>query len=365
MDAVVGVSNRAGVTDALDEALRGISNPQGIIFTADYSRLVDIGKELKERFPEAQMIGTSGTAYYNTTIAESGLLIVTAIKSRAVVSANVIQNLSTRPLSELYRLKDSVQKVGPGSGDTVCLEFCTNDEEQLVSTFNVILEKKKVPLIGGTVFGAPAGKPPIVIVNGKAFTDACGYMIVKNTAGKAHVFRENIYACPEGRPAHIATKVNLEKKELIELDRRPAADVYTEDTGVAKNSIVDNVFLEPLGRVVDGEVYISSMHGMGNRGSLLNYKRINENDQIYVLKRLDYRNIVKESVRQINGISPRPSLIVAFNCIYRYLMFQSEGYTAEYLREMSEAGPFVGYVAGGEQYINQHVNQTMVCVIFD
>ena len=364
MESVVGISKKTNVKEALDEALKGVSHPLGILFFTDYGRLEEVGAGLQERFPDAQMIGTAGTAYYNTTVSEQDLLIVSAITGQASVSADVIEHLSTSPLSELYRLEDSVRQVSPGKEDSVCLEVCTNDEERLVSTLNMVLEKKKIPLIGGSVFGTPEGKPSLVVVNGKIYEDACAYMMVKNTSGKVHVFRENIYGY-SGGPAHVATKVNLKDKELIELDNRPAAEVYSAETGVAKGDIVNNVFQQPLGRVVDGQVFISSMRDISPKGSLFNFKRINENDQIYVLKLLDYKEIVRQSINEIRSRCARPSLVVSVNCVYRYLFFQSEGYLQEYLKEMSNVGSFVGYIAGGEQYKKQHVNQTMVCAIFE
>ena len=62
---------------------------------------------------------------------------------------------------------------------------------------------------------------------------------------------------------------------------------------------------------------------------------------------------------------PRPSFIFSVNCIYRYLLFQQEKYLDEFLKLLSGVGPVVGYIGGGEQYNRQHVNQTMVCAIFE
>ena len=190
-------------------------------------------------------------------------------------------------------------------------------------------------------------------------------MVIKNQTGKAYVIKENIYG-PAGGPAHIATKVNTKKKELLELDCRSAADVYSAETGVSQNDIVGNVLQAPLGRVLDDEIYISSMNGVTPQGSITNYKQINENDTIYVLKLLDYRQINQKTKQEIqNMVRQKPSLIFSVNCIYRYVLFQQERYLDEFLKLMSSAAPFVGYIGGGEQYNRQHVNQTMVCAVFE
>lgn len=36
-----------------------------------------------------------------------------------------------------------------------------------------------------------------------------------------------------------------------------------------------------------------------------------------------------------------------------------------YAKDMAALGPHMGIVGGGEQYNNQHVNRTMVCVVFE
>ncbi|MBQ3798395.1 MAG: hypothetical protein II842_19320, partial [Butyrivibrio sp.] len=55
---------------------------------------------------------------------------------------------------------------------------------------------------------------------------------------------------PENAKTHVATKVNLAKKELCTLDNKPAADVYANELGISRSGIVDNVFKNPLGRIV-------------------------------------------------------------------------------------------------------------------
>ena len=67
---------------------------------------------------------------------------------------------------------------------------------------------------------------------------------------------------------HFASKVDTLKKAVIELDGRPAADVYSNEVGVPKNKIVENVFNNPMGRAVGEEVYISSMMDMMQAASV-------------------------------------------------------------------------------------------------
>lgn len=361
------VSSKGSCQEALSDVFAQLgTDPVGIIFCCEYDWISEVTSSLKSRYPSAQIIGTSGYFYANADVHENTGLMVVAMTGDAAVEAGVIKHLSTVPLSDLFHLEESLRRISPSSDNTICFEFCTNDEEVMVSTVNMTLEKKNVALIGGSVFGTPEGEDALVSVNGKTYKNACAYILIKNLSGRVYTYRENIYA-PAGGPVHTATKVNLKNKELIELDHRSAADVYSQETGVDRSRIVDNVLQQPLGRLVgDEDVFISSMYEVGPGGSLVNYKRINLNDTMVVLKLQDYKEINRNTVAAIRSDVPNPKLILSVNCIYRYILFNQEGYLKTFLGDvMGSLGTFPGYVGGGEQYLHQHVNQTMVCAVFE
>ena len=363
MKSKFGISKNVDFAKAVTEALGGVSNPIGLIYVSSYDMIVDVGDELTKRFPDIPILGTSGIGYMNDVIDDKHLQIM-AITGGAKLSAGIIKHIDKAPLSEVYTLEKSVNEVGPGQNNTICVEFCPYDEEIAISTLNVILDSHKVDLIGGSVFDVPEGKDALVYVNGKAYKNTLGYMVIKNTEGRIALFKENIYG-PDSGNIHIATKVDLKKRELVCLDGRPATQVYSDETGVPNNKILDNVLAQPFGRIVGSEIYIASMKEMGSNGGLINYKKIYENDAISILKLLDYKQIVEETKRNIRSEISKPSCIISFNCIFRYLLFNSENYTIDYLKNMATVAPNFGFIAGGEQYKNQHVNQTMVCAVFE
>ena len=57
---------------------------------------------------------------------------------------------------------------------------------------------------------------------------------------------------------------------------------------------------------------------------------------------------------------------MSINCILRYLFFENNNYTGEYAQMMNSMaqGCHWGVVSDGEQYVEQHINQSMVCVVF-
>jgi len=363
MQISVGVSNKKEVKEAVAEVLAKAGNPNFLVLLCSYEHLKEASELLKAKFPNIPMIGTSTISYYESESSDTRMILL-SFGSDAEVQVGVLRNLSKAPLMDIAEMEDKVAKIGTANGDTICLEFCTNDEERLVTSMNVALEKAKIPVVGGTIFGVPAGEKSYAMVNGKLYADAACYALLKNKSGKIRTYSELIYGKRECAKTHIANKVNLSNKELISLDGRPAADVYCEDAGVSRNELVDHVLVAPLGRVIGDEIFISSPYEIGNNGSLINYKRINENDAIQVLELKDYDAIGKETRQKIRD-DGKTSFIFSINCIYRHLLFQQENYMTDFLTQMKGVGPHVGIVGGGEQYMKQHVNQTMVCAVFE
>ena len=364
MQISIGTSIKADVESAVAEVCTKAGTPKFLVLLASFDQFEKASKLVAEKFPNVPMIGTGTISYYETSSSDKRMMLL-SFGNDVEVETGVIRNLSTAPMLDIPAMQEKVSKIQAGDSNTICLEFCTNDEERLVTTMNVALERARIPVIGGTVFGYPAGMTPKVLVDGELYSDACCYVLLKNKAGKIRTYSENIFgpmACPR---IHIATKVNLGAKELVSLDGHPAADVYCQDADVTRAEIVDNVLTHPLGRIVGDEIFITSPYQVGSNGSLISYKKINENDSIQVLELKDYEEIGAETRRRIRDENNHISFIFSINCIYRHLLYTNRNYLETFIGQMKQVGPHVGVVGGGEQYKRQHVNQTMVCAVFE
>ena len=364
MQVTIGTSSKADVNAAVTEVTAGIHNPGLLILLSSYQQLREAAGLIKERYGDVPFIGTSSTTYYKSESSDERMVLI-GFGQDVVAETGVMRNLSSVPIADIPALEEKIQKVRPGAEDTVCLEFCTNDEERLVTTMNVALERAGITLAGGTVFGVPDGAVSYVMADGELYSDACAYAIIKNKSGKARVYSELIFKPLEGAKPHIATSVNLANKELLTLDGRPAADVYCADTGVSKSEIASHVLTNPLGRVIGDDIYIASPYGVGNNNSLINYKKINENDTISVMDLADYEEVGADTRRKMKNESKKISFVFSVNCIYRHLLYTDRNYLTTFLGNMAELGPHIGIVGGGEQCGKQHVNQTMVVIVFE
>lgn len=358
------IGNGTGAAEsAVNQALKGLESPSAIIFMAPYGALETAAGIIMERFPDTPSIGTIGTKFHNGIVGDTNIVVLGFFED-AKISCGVMEHIDLYPAVSIRKVEKSIAEIAPGKDNSVCVEFCTCAEEMLVTTLFLALQPKGIPMIGGSAFGAPDGKASIVACNGKVYENACVYALIKNTTGRIRVYKENIYSKASDQ-CYYATKVDTKRKALIQIDNRPAADVYSEALNVRKEDIIGNVLQNPIGRVVGDQVFISSMREMGANGELVNFKQINRNDCIYFLKRDDYDQIEKETRRQIQADAHRISLVISVDCIYRYLLYQQEHYLDTYRKDMAALGNWVGVVTGGEQFNNQHVNQTMVCAVFE
>lgn len=356
-------NGRGSAKEAVEEATQGLKNPSLIIFSAPYEKIGEMASLLSKKYPGVPSMGTIGVKIVNGAVSDDSLAI-TAFFEDARVGCGLVTDIERCPVASIGQIQRKLAAVSPGKEDTVCIEFCTGAEEKMVTTFTSCLGKKDIPLAGGTAFGMPDGEVPVVAYNGRIYRDSCVYAFVKNTKGKAKVYKENIYVNKSDK-AHFATKVDVKRKALIELDGRPAADVYSDELSIPKDKIIDNVFVNPIGRTVGDQVFISSMLAVEQDGTIVNFKRINKNDCVYFLSLGDYEQIGKNTREKIKGDFKRVSFVFSIDCAYRYQMYEQKGYISAYAKDMAALGMHMGIVAGGEQYRNQHANQTMVCAVFE
>ncbi len=364
MQVTIGASIKADISAAVNEVVSKCTNPNLLILLSPYDYLKEASSLVSSKFPDVPLIGTSTTTYYGSESSDRRMILI-SFGSDVDAEVGIIRNLSSAPMLDIVDMEKKVSAIQPGDQNTVCIEFCCNDEERLVTTLNVALEHSKIPIVGGTIFGQPDGCTAFAMCNGKLYSDACCYALIKNKTGKIRTYSENIFGPMACGKTHIATKVNLTGKELISLDGRPAADVYCEDAGVSRAQLVDNVLVSPLGRVIGDEIFITSPYGIGENGSLVSYKKINENDTIEILELKDYDEIGNQTRNKIRQENNKISLIFSINCIYRHMLFTQKNYLTDYLTAMKSVGLHVGVVGGGEQHKKQHVNQTMVCAVFE
>lgn len=339
----------------LQEAVRGISNPQLIMMFSNSDQFEQHVKKLESLYPDIPSIGCIGMSYSHSVV-EKGVGIL-AFSDGVSVAVNVLEQVSTMPVKYIERLEKDVDKVKASQKDTVCIDFCSGNDACVLTTIHSVLKRRNISLVGGT---GDAGK---VSANGKIYEDAVAYALVRNNNGRVKAYKENIYR-QMGNYRFIASKTKKSEYILGELNGKPAKQVYQQILHITEDEILTQTFKNPFGKINGNDTCIISIKDIcGN--ALTCFRQVNDSDVLILLELGDYREIVKNTIHRIYQDFPKVSAVFSINCLFRYLLFTENHYMQEYLKEMGTLGNHAGFVGYGEHYNNQFVNQSMSCVVFE
>ncbi len=339
----------------LQEAVRGLKNPQLIMLLSNSDQFEAHVKKLEELYPKIPSIGCIGMSY-DTRIVEKGVGVI-AFYDGVSVAANVLENVSDMPVKYISRLEKDINSINGSHNNSVCIDFCSGNDACVLTTVYSALKRKGISLVGGTGDG---GK---VSANGKVYSDAVAYALVKNNNGKVKAYKENIYK-QMGNYRFIASETDKANYIIGKLNGMPAKQVYQDILHVTEKEIQTQTFKNPFGKINGDDTCIISIKEV-NGNSLACFRQVNDSDVLIMLELGDYRAIVKNTIQMIRNDFPKISAIFSVNCLFRYLLFSDNHYMEEYLHEMGKLGNHTGLVGYGEHYNNRFVNQSMTCVVFE
>lgn len=335
-----------------------------IVYCSDYNRFDDISKQLRKALPKANAIGTTGYMFNEKGSFEAGVSATGFTDDEVEVYVGTLRRVDSCPIKYLPGLIWTVDEINKRYKDNLCIEFSTGHEERVVSTMKVSLEMVGMRLLGGTAGNVPEGQPKKVAMNGKVLTDCAVYAVIGSKMGRIDIYKENLFH--PRKKTHIVTRVSDDCRTIYEIDGRKAMDVYEEELGYTSATVSEGVYENPLTRIVGTDNYITAIYSFNDDRSISTYKNIQRNDMIsFTDIDVDYKGYINSNMNQaISG--KNVAGILSVNCILRYLYFENNQYTADYAKLMNRAanGNHFGIVGDGEQYVEQHVNQSMVCAVF-
>ncbi len=332
-----------------------LANPQFIMMMSNQKQFEQHVEELENLFPGVPSIGCIGMSY-DTRVIEDGVGLI-AFSDGVYATANVLENVSVMPVKYISRLEQDIRKIEASGENTVCIDFCSGNDACVLTTINMVLSQRGIPLVGGT---GDAGK---VSANGRIYDDAVAYGLVHNQHGRVKTYKENIYH-QMGNYRFIASQTDRARYLIGALNGKPAKKVYQSILNVTDEQILTQTFKNPFGKINGDDICIISIKEVqGN--SLACFRQVNDSDVLVLLELGDYKEITRQTIRQIIQDFPRRSAVFSVNCLFRYKLFSDHNYMQNYLQDMNALGSHAGFVGYGEHYNNRFVNQSMTCVVFE
>ena len=336
-----------------------------LIVITEVDMLWFFATKLQSRYPDAVVIGSTTYINYSSEGYSHCGASVMAINSGIEVSAGVIFDVDRHPSMYKSHIQQALDKLSTYE-NTCCLEFVTSfgkGEELVLDTFEEVLEGTGIRVAGGSA-GSPSERRESFVALGKElFKQTCVFVFIHNLDGKISFFRENVYK--PTRHKFTATYVDCEERLVMEYDEKPAAEILAKTLDVPLEKLSENLFQHPMGRLVDGDIYITSADQLFEDGSISYLSRIYNHTKMLLLEPDDLRRVWRETAQRVITEIPKPSFSVAVNCLFRTMLFESENCFGEFVNELRKYGHFIGVSGYGEQLDFIHLNQTMVLLVFE
>ncbi len=218
-----------------------------------------------------------------------------------------------------------------------------------------------VRFLGGSASDYGTAEPAArVICDGRVYSD-CGLILMLSLDTPFVVIKSEHMEPTEQRV--VVTEIGPGPRVVRELDGRPAGEVYRELIGLADDQPLDAATAArcPFGYQVGGQFYVRSV--MGVEGDALQFACAVDHGA--VLWSMRPGDLVGTTARDLDSavaaLGEEPSLLLAFNCLGRFLETQATGDT-EALAEVMARYPVVGYNTFGEQCNALHINHTLMAL---
>ena len=352
--------------DILAES-KGRYGASNLIMFITAEELHKASERIYANFPGIDVIGFHSFMFRHGTVDSEGTVLVIFDKNSPDYDFQfgIINGLSTNPIKNVLSIQKQIEELDPGEDDTVCFEFCTGNEDHLLTSLSSMIKDHGILAFGLTAVGQELADQSYVFYNGLYFDDACIYVMIKNNLGRIITYSQNIYTPHEDGQIYIATKVDKETQTLLELNGRPAAEVYCEDLGLPIEEIESAFPYHPLCKTVGEKTFPVSVRQCIKDGGLKLFKQINQNDMLFISDLGDYKKMINDHFENLKKEVPYESTIFSIDCIYRYMLFENEDKVDWYADLLNRAGAnSLGVMGAGEQYDLQHCNQTMISAVF-
>ncbi|WP_242655154.1 FIST signal transduction protein [Clostridium cellulovorans] len=338
--------------------------------TYDFSRLSEI---LYSAFSHCEVIGcTTSGEISEKGFSDDSLVAMSMASSNLTVKSVLFEDGYKHPILKSDEIKTTLQTLGfnPESQNIEKEGFALtlfnglyNLEEKLLSVIYSIIRNKNFNVLGGTAGDNLAFKETLICHNGKIINNG-GLVTFVKTTEKFMVYKETIFK-PMGKLL-IATKVDVRNRIVYEFNNKPATTEYAKVLGIDERNLSEHFTINPLGRVLGDDIYISTPFQINSDKSISLYCQILENSTIEVLEPLDPIEVSEKTVAFIKETMPSANFALMFNCILRTLYFKETLITDKLTKVIAKGIPrFVGFTTYGEQLRTRHFNQTLVMIVFE
>jgi hypothetical protein len=367
--AYSAASSSEAIVAELCSALAGSSARVIMFFCAHTLDGAAISRLLKAQHPGAVVIGCTSAGEYTDAVYGRGGVAAMAIPANKInacaatlarfdesVEAGIeaaCERLS-RSLGTPLRELDPTRHVG-----IVLIEGAKGNEEAV----NEYLGNAApfLSFVGGSAGDDIAFRRTELFLDGESTDNGAALLVMEMNVPFAVVKTCNYE--PTNKSVTI-TKLGG-PRVVLELDGRPAREVYAEILGVDPAVLAHEHFLtRPLGLMIEGRPWLRSVLALPEeRGSLMMACQLVEGMELFVMQPLDIITDTLAAMDREQHAMQRPIAgAIHFDCAYRRLEIEARKLQSDYHQAISRQ-PLLGLHTHGESWLG-HINQTLTSLVF-
>ncbi|HBG65058.1 MAG TPA: hypothetical protein DDW78_01120 [Treponema sp.] len=362
------------VEDLCSKLKKDPSSYSVIIFFAsvsyDFPKLSSL---LHERFPRAEVIGSSSSGEISSGGFAKGTVVLNALSDssgRTRMKAVLVDDVDKFPTVHKDSIIKAAASVGvqlssPGiSSNSFAITLVCgliSAEEGVLSLLYSLVSDPDFLVAGGSAGDDLQFKATYVSYNGQTSSHGAVIVFVR-TSSPFKIYKENIFQ--RSGKSVILTDVKPETHLVQSIDNMNPRRRYAQVLGIQEHQVDDAILAHPFGRVFGDEIFIASLVKFDESGKLSMYARVLQDSEQEILEPLDAVSITEQTCKKILSDIPRPGCVILFNCILRTIGFEKKSLQHTVNEIWRRYFPsYSGFSTYGEQFGHINSNQTLVTLV--
>ena len=284
----------------LKKQLQGFEFTMMIFFASSCFNPDELAKKMEESFSPACVFGgtTAGEIINGKSLRNS--IVAMAFNSTIVddVNVQIVENIRENgDVSKAFQAFEDHFEEPASDMDfqkylgLVLIDGLSQSEEKILDRIG---DKTNVLFVGGSVADELKGHKTYVISKGRAYSNADLLALFKPQVGFAVLKTQSFDVLNK---TLTATKVNDERREVIEFNGKPAVLAYAEALGVPPSEVTKYFNTNPFALVSDGEVFVRNpAFLLGD--SITLYCKISEGTVLHLLHGRDIVSDTKKAFEE-------------------------------------------------------------------
>ena len=357
------LKDTAQAVKSIREQLSGIDASLVLFFVSSSTHPVDtVNSEMAAAFAGIDTVGCTSAGEMVNSRMGSGAIAAMAFSKASMefLQIEVIENINTdmdavakafksfeKSLGEPMKTLDPEKYAGLLIFEGLC--FCEEAVNDRIGNLT------NVPFVGGTAGYDFNFKYAPLFVNGKVYPKNAAVLVLMKPTNGYCVLKTQSFIISDKKLT--PTKVDEERRMVIEFDGKPATVAYAETLGISVEEFVKNLGEFPVALVYDEQNYFVRSPSRVEGTSICFYCSVKEGMELTVVQS---ENIVAGTDADLQKCG-EVKAVVDFNCCLRNLELERKNQLKAY-SEIFGNVPAIGFATYGESYIG-HINQTSTMLL--